>query len=828
MPFSSATRLLITWLLLLTLSSPVAAATETELPTETPAEGDVVMTIGEGETIRLARLTTSDGTITVDGHLSESVWQRLPAYDEFVIVEPDLRQRPPYRTYIRLAYNDQGLYLGADLRQPPETLIRRLSGRDTRELNRDSINFTLDTSGDGRYGFWFGINLGDSLMDGTVLPERKFSTDWDGPWVGRSQVTKTGWTAEFFIPWSAVSMPASGPARRMGMYLSRKFANADQRWGWPALPETQPKFMSALQALELKSVAPRQQYNIYPYLSSTVDRIDNRMSQKIGADVFWRPSSNFQLTATVNPDFGNVESDEVVVNLTATETFFPEKRLFFLEGQEIFVASPRADTRSSGIGNAGLPYTMVNTRRIGGKPLRPEDLPTGVGIDRRQLNEPVALLGAVQASGQVGAIRYGVMGAFEDDVRWNYRLNGRPETLIESGSDYGIGRVLYEDQAGGAYRGLGLLSTAVVNPARDAFVQGVDGHYLSRDGKVKLDGQMMTSDVDVNGRGYGGFLDLEYTYRRGLVQRVGVEYFDEDFDINDLGFLQRNNEYRLRSSIQLIQSELRFARDNLLDVRGFVQNNVTDDLFTGGGLFITDRLTFNNLSRVLLRASYLPPQYDDLNSFGNGTYRVEEWTEFNVRWDSDPTRPFAFGLGGGFREELEEGETTLAEGGFSWRPIDRFTAQLELKWQDRGGWLLHQRRDLMATFDAEQWQAIFSMDFFLTARQQFRLSLQWVGVKAHEREFFRIPERPGDLIGIDKPTGPGTRSSYDFSLSQYSFQARYRWEIAPLSDVFLVYTRQGDLPAALLDESFGDIFSNAWDEPLADYLILKLRYRFGS
>jgi hypothetical protein len=259
-----------------------------------------------------------------------------------------------------------------------------------------------------------------------------------------------------------------------------------------------------------------------------------------------------------------------------------------------------------------------------------------------------------------------------------------------------------------------------------------------------------------------------------------------------------------------------------------VQNNVTDDLFTGGGLFITDRLTFRNLSRVLLRASYLPPQYDDLNSFGNGAYRTEEWTEFNARWDSDPTQPFAFGLGGGFREELQEGETLLAEGGFSFRPVDNFTAQLELKWQDRGGWLLHQRRDLMATFDAEQLQAVFSLDFFLTARQQFRLALQWVGVKAREREFFRIPDRPGDLIGIDKPTGPGTRASYDFSLSQYSFQARYRWEIAPLSDVFLVYTRQGDLPAALMDESFGDVFSNAWDEPLADYLVLKLRYRFGS
>jgi hypothetical protein len=585
--------------------------------------------------------------------------------------------------------------------------------------------------------------------------------------------------------------------------------------------------MSALQPVEMERVAPRQQYNIYPFLSVSRDGIDDETTYKPGADLFWRPSSNFQLTATVNPDFGNVESDEVVVNLTATETFFPEKRLFFLEGQEIFFASPRADTRSGSVGNQGLPYTMVNTRRIGGKPIQPA-LPPLWTIGKRELNKPVELLGAVQASGQMGRVRYGVMGAFEDDVHIDAEFQGRKVRIYQDGSDYAIARVLYENNPNGAYAGLGFLSTAVLNPLRDALVQGVDWHYLTADGKVKVDGQAMTSDIDRVGRGYGGFMDLEYTYRRGMVQRFGVEYFDEQFDINDLGFLQRNNEYRVRSSFQLIDADLSWARDNFLDIRGFLQNNVSDDQFTGGGIFFSDRVTFDNLTRFTARASFLPGQYDDLNSFGNGTYRVEEWTEFNGRWDSDTTKPFAFGIGGGFREELMEGETWLGEAGFSWRPVDRVTAQLELKYQDRGGWLLHQYRDLMATFDAEQWQAAMSFDFFFTARQQFRISLQWVGIKARELDFYRIPDRPGNLIGIDKPTGPGSRPSYDFSLSQYSFQARYRWEIAPLSDIFVVYTRQGDLPAALQDQSFQDVFSDAWDAPLADFLVFKIRYRFGS
>jgi len=788
---------------------------------------ELVVEVAPGERIHPTRLTPAHGEIQIDGHLDEAVWQQIPAYDEFLVIDPDTMEQPVHQTLIRLAYDDKGLYVGADLRQPAATLIRRLSGRDAREINRDSINFTLDTSGEGRYGFWFGVNLGDALMDGTVLPERKFSNEWDGPWRGRSQQTETGWTAEFFVPWSAVSMPAAGETRTMGLYMSRKVGYLDQRWGWPALPDTQPRFMSALQPIVLERVAPRQQYNIYPFLSVTRDGIDDETDIKPGADLFWRPSSNFQLTATINPDFGNVESDEVVVNLTATEVFFPEKRLFFLEGQEIFVASPRADTRGGGVGQQGLPYTMVNTRRIGGNPLR-TGLPADVRFGKRELSQPVELLGAAQVSGQSGRVRYGVMTAFEDDARLIGERDGQAVRIDQSGSDYAIARVLYEDNLAGAYAALGFLSTAAMNPARDAFVQGVDFHYLAPDGKVKLDGQFMTSDIDRIGRGYGGFVDLEYSYRRGMIQRFGIEYFDEQFDMNDLGFLQRNDEYRIRSSFQLTSTNLRWARDNMLDVRGFLQNNVSADQFTGGGLFISNRATFRNLSRMTARASFIPEMYDDLNSFGNGTYRVDQWVEFNGRWDSDSTRPLIFGVGGGYRQELKGGDTWLGEGGITWRPIDRLSANLEVKYQDRGGWLLHQGRDLMATFEAEQWQASASFDFFFTARQQFRISMQWVGIKAREQDFYRIPGKPGDLIPVDKPAGPGSRPSYDFSISQYSFQARYRWEIAPLSDIFVVYTRQGDQAAALEDQNFRNVFSNAWDEPLADFLTFKIRYRFGS
>ena len=352
------------------------------LPAHTLAAQPTVLVTTAGHAIPLTRIDPSATPISLDGHLHEAIWQTVPAIDDFRVLEPDTLVPGEHPTYLRVVYTDKGLYVGAEMHQPRDTLVRRLSGRDMRE-SRDSITITIDTSGEGRYGFWFGIGLGDALMDGTVLPERQFTSDWDGPWDGRTQVTESGWSAEMFIPWSVVSMPAAGDVRNMGLYASRLVAYKNERWGYPPLPPTQGKFMSALQPVELEDVHPRQQYNIYPFVSTSYDGVDARQLYRAGVDLFWRPSSNFQLNATLNPDFGNVESDEVVINLTATETFFPEKRLFFLEGQEVFIATPRADTRSRGVGNTGTPYTMLNTRRIGGQPREP-DLPPGAVVPKRE------------------------------------------------------------------------------------------------------------------------------------------------------------------------------------------------------------------------------------------------------------------------------------------------------------------------------------------------------------------------------------------------------------------------------------------------------------
>ncbi|MFT7128371.1 MAG: hypothetical protein ACI89U_000477 [Gammaproteobacteria bacterium] len=779
----------------------------------------VVVELASDETIVLER---HDVDVNIDGQLSESIWQQLSAYDEFVVIEPDTLGPTSHATRVRFFYDDKGLYVGVDVDQPKETLVSRLSGRDSRNVNRDGVALTLDTSGDGRYGYWFGVNLGDSLMDGTLLPERKFSSDWDGAWRGATHVTEAGWSAEMHIPWGSVSMPQAADVRRIGMYMSRKVAYLDQRWAWPGLPSSLPKFISSLQSLQVTGVDPKQQYSIYPFATISSDEIDNESEGRIGADFFWRPSTNFQLTGTINPDFGIVESDEVVVNLSATETFFPEKRLFFLEGQEVFVASPRADTRGNGVGNTGSPITLVNTRRIGGKVEEPQ-LGDGVSISDRELIQPAELKGATKLTGQYGRFRYGILGAFEKNTDLIVKEEGVERQIDVEGSDYAVARIVYEDSPGGSYRAFGVLSTAVTNETGDAVVHGLDGHYLSVDGQWKVDGQVFVSEIDDIDTGTGGFVDLEYTVRQGVRHRVGIEYFDENVDINDLGFMQRNDNLRVRSSHTRTTSGLTWARDNQFDIRGYVQKN-KEGLFTGGGVFLANKMTFNNLSKITTRASFYAGSYDDLNSYGNGSYRIDDRVDLSFAWQSDTSQSVSYGFDFGYKNEHLGGDTYSAGAFLDWRPTDRFGVSVRSGYQNREGWLLHQEDKNFTTFDAEQWTPKFSVDYFFNAKQQLRVSMQWVGIKAKENAFFVVPDKPGDLMSAPKPEG----ASDSFSVSQYSFQARYRWEIAPLSDVFLVYTRLADQGASLGDSDFSNVFTNSYDEPLVNIFVFKIRYRLGS
>jgi hypothetical protein len=735
-----------------------------------------------------------------------------------------------YRTLTRFAYTSRGLYVAIEAEQPPGSVVERLSARDEK-INRDGTLLYLDTSGQGIYGMFFGVNLGGTLTDGTLLPERQINSLWDGPWDGRSQVTANGYTTEMFLPWSMMSMPRIDGPRTMAFAVERRVSELDETWGFPALPSTRPQFLSGFQPLSFEGVNASQQLAVFPYVSTTFDRIYDETDVRAGADLFWRPSTNLQLTATLNPDFGTVELDDLVVNLTAFETFFPEKRLFFLEGNEVFVTSPRSEPRrSSGRPGARLlpdsfflpPTALLNTRRVGGAPL-PPDIPAGVEVPDVELSQPSELIGAFKTTGNLGRFQYGAMLAVEDETTFRaFDETGEEVPLTQDGRDFGVVRLLYEHQAPGR-RAIGWMSTLAAHPDRDAASHGMDLHYRSRSSQVIGDAQLLHSNIDGE-KGYGGFVDVNYIPRRGYLHRFSFDYLDEKVDINDLGFLRRNDVMTLRYSFTRTRSQMKHLRNWVSLLSLGHEENATSGRAVRSTVFFRNNFTLNNNNAIGAVVTYYPPQWDDRLSEGNGDFRTAEGGTFELTYGTDTSRVFSWAAGVNTMTEALGDWTWSAKAGLTFKPSDRLSLDLDLQYRRPRGWLIHLDGPLLGTFDGDQIQPTLSMDVFFSAKQQLRFSLQWVGIQAAGQQLYTPPPEGGDLIEVG---GPEEAANADFTVSRLAAQLRYRWEIAPLSDLFVVYTRGGNLPNRGYD-SMGNLFTDAWNDPIVDRFIIKLRYRFGN
>ena len=773
----------------------------------------VEVSVGAKVPIRLVRFDHDDANITIDGRLDERAWKETPTSSKLKVVEPDTLVDPRYRTDIRFFYTERGLYVSYDLEQPADTLLKRFTARDDFRAPRDNVSMTLDISGEGRFGYWMTLALGDNQADGTVLPERQFKSEWDGAWYGATTETDTGWSAEYFIPWSQMAMPEESGVRRIGFYGSRKVGYLDERWGWPALPNSLPQFMSALQPLELEGVDLRQQWSVFPYASATGDFVEDETRYKAGVDLFWRPKSNFQLSATLNPDFGSVEADDIVVNLTANETFFPEKRLFFQEGREIFDTTPR----SGGNGNGRQRFTVLNTRRIGGKPRSP-NLPDDVDLSDRESLRRADLYGAAKATGVFGSFRYGLIAAFEDDTE--YRADDGLD-YVQEGRDFGAFRVLYEDSKGAAYRGLGFISTVVAHPESDAYVNAVDYHYLTTNAHWGVDGQVLHSDTDDDGGGDGAYADITYAPRQGISNVLKLTYFDETVEVNDFGFSQRNDLRDVQYTFEWVKSGLTRVRN--IKISPFfrhAENSAGRNVL--GAYASRFDVTFNNLHFFSAFAAYFPERFDDQNSFDNGTFRINARNRFNAEYRTNTANVFSIAGRIEYEEESTDGTKLEYKAILSWRPGSNLNLNLEVEYTDRDAWLLHQEDENFTTFVSEGWKPKLNLDYFINAKQELRLALQWVGINAVEDRFYTLPAGTTDLIEGPKPPG----ESDSFSISQLAFQIRYRWQIAPLSDLFIVYTKGAKSELDLM--SFRDLFEDSWDNPLGEQITVKLRYRLGS
>jgi len=764
----------------------------------------------------LTRRDHSAAGITLDGNLDEPVWSSVAAFNDMRVIQPDTLETAPLDTQTQVFYTERGIYLGITNQQDPATLLARLSSRDVR-MSRDSVLVGIDASGAGLYGYIMRIALGGSMNDATLLPEKLMNIQWDGSWNAITSETAEGWVAEVFIPWSMMSLPQSANERQIGLYIERDLGQVGETWSWPPLPATSNEFISGFQKFQVRDIAPTTQLTHYPYSSATFNNIKNELKYRVGTEIYWRPTTNMQISATINPDFGNVESDDVVVNLTAFEVFFPEKRAFFLEGQEIFNTSPR----SRGGRGPGGPTTLLNTRRIGRAPSFL--VPSGVSVVPTDLSQPSELLGAAKLTGQNGNWRYGTLLAAEDDSEIRGFLDdGTRVSLQAKGRDFTIARLLYEDTSNGDRRAFGWMGTNLSHPDRDATVNGLDFHYFSSDSRWVVDGQLMHSDVDGE-TGAGGFTDLIFRPVRGRQHRVSATYIDDSLNINDLGFLSRNDYWQFDYNYSIDESNIPGIRSRNTSFQ-FINQWNTSGQPVRLGFFANRNYSFLDNTSLRLGMRYFNPRIDDRLGRGSGEFRIPERWSMNLGWDSDPSQVIAYAL----NVNANQGDLGRKNLGTSiianYRPRDYFSVELELGYTVQEALLVYQGSGRYTSFESTQWAPKLNLDYFITAKQQFRFSMQWNALKAFEDKFWQV--NPVKLDYLQEISKPDTEPD-DFIISRMTFQARYRWEIAPLSDLFVVYTRGSNLPGNTFDE-YSQLFSQSWTDRVVDSLVIKLRYRLGA
>src|SRR6185312_12278072 len=283
-------------------------------------------------------------------------------------VPPTIDGKPPsQRTELYIAYDDRALYIGVRAWDTdPQGIVERLTRRD-RDTDADKIEIDISSKNDRTTAYMFGVNVSGVLQDAVKFNDTDYSADWDGLWLGATHRDAQGWTAELEIPLKTLRY--EGGRTEFGLQVRRYLQRRQEVDEWAYIPRSARGEVSYYGTLDgLAGLHAARLFQIVPYLAAGVYLRYNQdpailngteLYGNIGADLKLGITPALTLDATINPDFGQVEADQVVLNLNTFEVFFPEKRPFFLEGVDIF-ATPLNLFYSRRIGHAAPPPDSTN------------------------------------------------------------------------------------------------------------------------------------------------------------------------------------------------------------------------------------------------------------------------------------------------------------------------------------------------------------------------------------------------------------------------------------------------------------------------------------
>ena len=726
----------------------------------------------------------NDVAIQLDGSISEIEWLQIIPISDFRLINhsPDNVVRATHQTLVRLLYNDIGLYVAFELKQPVSSLVKIHSAQDRGTSDRDFVTVALDTSGTGQYGNYFTLYLGDSKADGVIAPERSWIGNWDGAWIGRTTENSEGWSAEIFIPWSILSMPKTENERRLGLFFARRFAQEAEYYGYPAIHNDAPRFLSDFTSTIIQDVRVKRQLSIVPFVSSQMDTVANSSREQYGVDVFWRPVTHFQATGTLQPDFGTVEADDVIINLSAFASFFPDRRLFFVEGREIFLPTSRAY-------GSIVPF---HSRRIGDRPSAPQ-VSSDVEVDLSRLAFGTDLYGALKGTGQFRQFRYGILGAWEKDTTFRAESKNGTFTIKNPGREFGVLRILYENKETSRF-GIGMLSAVSWDESLgDAYTHSIDARYHSESGRVRTEAQVLTTDVAHQDLGYAGFVDVRLRQSDALRHYLSVTHIDPNFDLSRTGFASRRDRTSMQYSLSRIQYQAtRFQQVNHAVSVSSSWNSTGERTDTRVALGAS--LRDHGQNSWSISVSYAPTYVDDSTAYRSLTFHTKPSLGIGLSLTTNSTKKFYQSAWFGIQENPIQGTSNSLGIQFVYRPRESLTFNWRLSKAVNDGQVLYQGSRDFIRYRSWSPTSNVAVQVFLSTRHQIRLDFQSRMIQAKAYEYLTLEERAQQVSSVGFEING---ESDDFSISRATLQLRYRWNIAPLSDLFVVYTRTGSIDSTI-------------------------------
>ena len=453
------------------------------------------------------------GTISTDGRLDEPEWESASHATGFVQYEPNEGAEPSQQTEVHVLYGDNALYVGAILYDDEPDRIMRTMGRRDEMSQSDWFIISIDSYFDRKTAYNFGVNAAGVQADGIVttgffrFQGFPFDTSWDAVWTSAVHVSNKGWVVEMRIPYSMLRFPEAD-IQQWGINFRRMIPRSGEILDWVLIPRASRGAGTVAQygILDgLQNIRPRRNVQVIPYTRSQVmteegdpGKLRSERDLAVGGDLKIGLSTNVTLDATINPDFGQVEADPAELNLTAFETFFPERRPFFTEGIQIF--NFRLDFRDA----------LLYTRRIGAH---------------------APIIGASKLSGRTSrGLSFGILGAATGES-------------LDPSRYYGVARL--QQQIGNLSSIGGMLTAFEDVGNRRSFTGGIDWDLRLLDNQYRIDGvasfsrrNALTSIPDENGfTVFAGFGKTQGIWNYS----TGVMVMSDAYNPNDIGQLRRNN-----------------------------------------------------------------------------------------------------------------------------------------------------------------------------------------------------------------------------------------------------------------------------------------------